>query len=50
MGKLTHTVSGSIASFKSADQAPINSLKIHFFPIQSGSGDPSPENIRPISG
>ena len=31
-------------------EAPIDSLKIHFEPIQEGNGDPSPENIRPISG
>ena len=50
MGKLTHTVKGPIASFRSADKAPIESLKIHFLPKQEGSGDPSPVNIRPISG
>lgn len=31
-------------------EAPIDSLKIHFEPVQEGSGDPSPENVRPISG
>ena len=50
MGKLTHTVKGPIASFRSADIASIESLKLHFLPKQEGSGDPSPTNIRPITG
>ena len=50
MGKLTHTVKGPIASFRSADVAPIESLKLHFLPKQEGSGDPSPTNVRPITG
>ena len=33
-----------------ADGLPVESMKIHFSPIQSGTGDPSPSNIRPISG
>jgi len=32
MGNLTHTVSGEIASFRSATHAPIESLKYHFKP------------------
>lgn len=28
----------------------IDSLKVEFVPIQSGSGDPSPDNVRPITG
>ena len=50
MGKLTHTVSGSIASFKSPDKSPIESLKVHFAPTQEGTGDPSPTNVRAING
>ena len=50
MGNLTHTVSGDIASFRSAARVPIESLKCHFLPIQEGTGDPSPDNVRPISG
>ena len=51
MAKLTHTVSSNnIASFRSADIANIESLKCHFLPVQEGSGDPSPENVRPING
>ena len=50
MGKLTHTVKGPIASFRSADKSNIESLKLRFLPKQEGSGDPSPTNIRPITG
>lgn len=50
MGKLTYTIKGPIASFRSADKANIESLKFHFLPKQEGSGDPSPTNIRPITG
>lgn len=44
------TASGSIASFKTDMKAPLKECKIHFLPVQSGSGDPSPTNIRPING
>ena len=50
MGSISHTVSGDIASFKSAARVPITSLKCHFKPVQEGSGDPSPANVRPITG
>ena len=30
--------------------APLKECKIHFSPMQSGSGNPSPSNVRPISG
>ena len=33
-----------------ADGLPVEGMKIHFSPIQSGTGDPSPSNIRLISG
>ena len=39
-----------IAHFKTDLAAPIKSLKINFLPIQEGSGDPSPDNIREIKG
>jgi len=50
MGRLTHTVSGDVASFRAASHIPLESLKFHFLPKQEGSGDPSPTNIRPITG
>ena len=40
----------AIASFKDGADAPMPSLKVAIEPQQEGSGDPSPENIRPISG
>ena len=30
--------------------APLKECKVHFSPVQEGEGDPSPENVRPISG
>lgn len=43
--------SGNPASFEDgADDVPVSSLKVNLEPIQLGSGDPSPTNIRPISG
>ena len=44
------TVSGNIAHFETDIAAPIKSAKISFNPVQEGSGDPSPENVRTISG
>lgn len=49
MGRLTHTVSGDIASFRTPSRVPIESLKFHFLPKQA-SGTPSPENPIPIEG
>lgn len=47
----TDTATGSIASFPDgADNIPVKSLTVSIVPIQSGSGDPSPDNIRPITG
>lgn len=41
----------SIASFSDgADNIPIKELTVHVEPVQAGNGDPSPENVRPISG
>lgn len=49
--QIINTASGEIASFADgADDMPIKSLVVNIEPVQSGSGDPSPENIRPISG
>lgn len=45
------TASGSIASFSDgADDMPLKSCVVNIEPIQEGSGDPSPDNVRPISG
>lgn len=45
------TASGSIANFSDgADNIPMSELVVGITPSQSGSGDPAPDNIRPISG
>lgn len=44
-------VSGAVASISDgADGIPVKSLVANIDPVQSGSGDPSPDNVRPISG
>ena len=48
---VTEHTSGSIASFTDgADNVPVKEVVVNITPIQSGSGDPSPTNIRPITG
>lgn len=48
---VTDTASGAIASFPDgSDLLPAKSLTATIVPQQSGTGTPSPENIRPISG
>ena len=48
---IVKTASGEIASFSDGgDGLPMKSLKVNIVPKQSGSGDPSPSNVRPISG
>lgn len=44
------TESGEIVTFETVAESPITSASVSLSPIQSGSGDPSPDNIRPISG
>lgn len=39
-----------VITFESAGITPITKLMVYIEPVQSGSGDPSPDNIRPISG
>ena len=48
---VVETATGSIASFTDgADDVPVKDLTVAIEPVQSGSGDPSPTNVRPISG
>lgn len=50
---LKKSVSGlpqPIASFSDGADEVLNNLVVDITPTQSGSGDPSPSNIRPISG
>lgn len=43
--------SGSPASFPDgAEDVPVKSLTVNITAVQEGSGDPGPDNIRPISG
>ena len=44
------TASGSIASFPDGAAMPVRDLSVDIEPVQAGSGDPSPDNVRPISG
>lgn len=45
-----HVVHGIIVSFITRKARKSKSLKVALEPIQSGSGTPSPDNVRPISG
>lgn len=48
---VTDFASGSIAHLTDgADNVLMKSVKVNIAPIQSGSGDPSPSNVRPITG
>lgn len=48
---IVNSASGSIASFTDgADGLPIKQATFYIEPQQSGIGDPSPDNVRPISG
>lgn len=48
---IVKSASGNIASFNDgADDVPMKSVKVTITPKQSGSGDPSPINERPITG
>lgn len=43
--------SGSIAHFEDgAEDMPLRECMVQIEPVQEGSGDPSPENVRPITG
>lgn len=44
------SVSGDIANFITNMKAPLKECKVYFNPIQEGEGDPSPDNIKNISG
>ena len=44
------TIQDNIATFNTDIKFPLKECKIYFTPKQEGSGDPSPQNVRPISG
>ena len=48
---ITRTVSGDIVTIENnTDNSSIFGLSVGIDPVQAGSGDPSPDNVRPISG
>ena len=50
-GMLVDSVSGAIASFVPDATVPnLLGVSVAIEPVQAGSGDPSPDNVRPISG
>ena len=49
-GYVKATATGNPLTFNTDVAKPLKSLLIPWTPTQSGSGDPSPENVRPISG
>lgn len=44
------SASGDIATFNDGSDLPMPKLEVSIEPVQEGSGDPSPTNIRPIIG
>ena len=46
----TESVIDDVASFSTNMKAPLKECKVYFNPIQEGSGDPSPDNVRNIIG
>lgn len=47
---ILNSASGSIASFSDGSASPVTALSVIIDPVQAGTGDPSPTNVRPISG
>ena len=48
---ITETLTGAVANFPDgADDIPVADLVVNIEPVQSGSGDPAPDNVRPITG
>lgn len=46
----TESASGAVASFETPLTLPLVSHNVTIEPVQAGTGDPSPSNVRPISG
>lgn len=44
------TVTGSLLHITDALAGDVSALSVAINPVQSGSGDPAPDNVRPISG
>ena len=41
---------GDLVTFNTDLRAPLKSCKVSFLPVQEGEGDPSPDNVRNITG
>lgn len=50
MAAVTANTNDTLSSFWSPKTTDIKSLKVYFSPKQEGTGDPSPSNVRPITG
>ena len=48
--EVEYTATGNPLTFLTDLARPLKSLVANFTPVQSGTGDPSPENVRPITG
>ena len=46
----TSSAKTATESFETVDGGLLSKCQINLVPVQSGSGDPSPDNVRPISG
>ena len=44
------TQTGNLVSFNTGMKLPLKSMTVGIDPVQRGEGDPSPDNIRPITG
>lgn len=49
-GGVEYTIINNPATFTTDLAKPLRRLVVPFTPVQSGSGDPSPSNVRPITG
>ena len=49
-GLSEYEITGNPVAFNTNVAKPLSGFTIPFLPIQSGTGDPSPSNVRPISG
>lgn len=47
---IANYASGDVALFPDGAALPVENLIVAITPVQSGSGDPSPSNVRPITG
>ena len=48
---IEETASGAFVTIPDgADGVPLRELKVHIDPVQEGSGTPTPENVRPVTG